>query len=207
MNHKGYVSNPPIPEEREANRLRDEAVKRRKDAARDAATRKRERKERHEKECKVTDAEGAPRPATPESSEEEDSSDIVPNFSESDGDEAVTGADSPPAYRGASGEDVTVTLGEARLTPGSLVEPYPARTERRSPTPAAGERSPTPAASRRSPVPAAGRRSPTPATGQRLPLSGTGRQTPAPTASTASTDTATQTALGPRVDPRATPPG
>ena len=73
VSHKGYVSKPPIPEEREANRLRDEAVKRRKDAARDAATRKRGRKERHEKECKIADAEGAPRPATPESTEEEDS--------------------------------------------------------------------------------------------------------------------------------------
>ena len=95
MSHKGYVSKPPAPEEREANRLRDEAVKRRKDAARDAATRKKERKERHEKECKIADAEGAPRPAMPESIEEEDSSDVVLNFLESDDNEAVTGADSP----------------------------------------------------------------------------------------------------------------
>ena len=94
VSHKGYVSKPPISEEREANRLHDEAVKRRKDAARDAATRKRERKERHEKECKIADAEGAPRPATPESTEEEDSSDIELNFSEDD--EAATGAGSPP---------------------------------------------------------------------------------------------------------------
>jgi len=50
VSHKGYVSKPPIPEEREANRLRDKVVKRRKDAARDIATRKRDRKERHEKE-------------------------------------------------------------------------------------------------------------------------------------------------------------
>ena len=130
MSHKGYVSKPPIPEEREANCLRDEAVKRRKDAARDAATRKKERKERHEKECKIADAEGAPRPATPESTEEEDSSDVVLNFLESDDNEAVMGADSPPAYRGAGGEDMMVTLGKARLTPGSLVEPHPARIER-----------------------------------------------------------------------------
>jgi len=39
--------------------------------------------------------EGAPRPATPDSTKEEDSSDIELNFSESDDDEAVTGADSP----------------------------------------------------------------------------------------------------------------
>ena len=204
VSHKGYVSKPPIPEECEANRLCDEAVKRRKDAARDAATRKRERKERHEKECKVTDAEGAPRPATPESSEEEDSSDIVPNFSESDDDEAVTGVDSPPAYRGAGGEDAMVTLGEARLTPGSLVEPPPTRTERRSPTPAAGQRSP---------ASAAGRRSSTPMTGQRSPPPATGRRTPAPAASTgcggsvASAEMPARMASRRQADPRVAPSG
>ena len=99
VNHKGYVSKPPILEEREANRLHDEAVKRRKDAARDAATRKKERKERHEKECKIACTEGKPRPATPESIEEEDSFDAELNFSEDD--EAATGAGSPPVYRGA----------------------------------------------------------------------------------------------------------
>ena len=60
VSHKGYVSKPPISEEREANRLRDEAVKRRKDAARDIATRKRDRKEKHAKACKIAQAEGAP---------------------------------------------------------------------------------------------------------------------------------------------------
>ena len=109
VSHKGYVSKPPIPEEREANRLGDKAVKRRKEAAKDAATRKRERKEKHEKECKIAHAEGAPRPATPESTEEEDSSDVELNFS--DDDEVVTGAESLPAYRGAGGKDSTVTLG------------------------------------------------------------------------------------------------
>ena len=125
VSHKGYVSKPPISEEREANRLRDEAVKRRKDAARDATTRNRERKEKHEKECKIEHAEGAPQPATPESTEEEDSSDVQLNISESDDDEAVTGTDTPPVYRGAGGEDTTVTLGEVTLVPGSLVEPPP----------------------------------------------------------------------------------
>ena len=70
MNHKGHVSKPPVPKERETNRLHGEAVKKKKDAANDAATRKRERKERHARECKITEAEGAPRPATPESTEE-----------------------------------------------------------------------------------------------------------------------------------------
>ena len=80
VSHKGYVSKPPIPEECEANRLRDEAVKMRKEAAKDAATRKRERKEKHEKACKIALGEGRPRPATPESTEEEDSSDAELNF-------------------------------------------------------------------------------------------------------------------------------
>ena len=105
-------------------------MKKKKDAAEEAAARKRKRKEKHEKECKIARAEGKPRPATPESTEEEDSSDVELDFS--DDDEAVTGAGSPPVYRGAGGEDVTVTFGEARLTSGSLVEPPPARTERKS---------------------------------------------------------------------------
>ena len=167
MSHRGYTSRPPVPEEREANRLHVEAVKKQKDAAEAAAARKRKRKEKHDKTCKIAHTEGKPRPATPESTEEEDSSDVELNFSELDDDEAVTGADSPPAYRGAGGEDAMVTLGEARLTQASMVEPPPARTERRSPTPVAGQRSPAPAASRRSSTPLTGRRSSPPATGRR----------------------------------------
>ena len=41
VSHKGYVSKPPVPEEHEANRLHREAVKKKKDAAKVAATRKR----------------------------------------------------------------------------------------------------------------------------------------------------------------------
>ena len=116
VSRKGYTSKPPVPEEREVNRLHAEAVKKQKDAAEAAAARKRKRKEKHEKACKIAHAEGKPWPATPESTEEEDSSDIELNFSEDD--EAATGAGSPPVHRGAGGEDVTVTLGEARLTSG-----------------------------------------------------------------------------------------
>ena len=123
VSHKGHVSKPPVPEECEANCLHREAVKKKKDSVKQAATRKRERKEKHEKECKIALAEELPRPATPESTEEEDSSDVELNFS--DDDEVVTGAESPPAYRGAGGEEAMVTLGEARLTSGSLVEPPP----------------------------------------------------------------------------------
>ena len=94
VSHKGHVSKPPVPEEREANRLHGEAVKKKKDAAEEAAARKRKRKEKHEKECKIARAEGNVRPAKPESIEEEDSSDVELDFS--DDDEAVTGTGSPP---------------------------------------------------------------------------------------------------------------
>jgi hypothetical protein len=148
VSHKGYVSKPPVPEEREAYRLHGEAVKKKKDVVKQAATRKRERKEKHEKECKIAEAEGDPRPATPESIEEEDSSDVELRFS--DDDEAATGAGSLSVYRGIGGEDMTVTLGEVRLTPRSLTEvPHPVSTEPGLPTQAAGRGSPTPAAGRR----------------------------------------------------------
>ena len=102
VSHKGHVSKPPVSEQREANRLHGEAVKKKKDAAEEAAAtkrkrkRKRKRKEKPEKECKIARTEGKPRPATPESIEEEDSSDVELDFS--DDDEAVTGAGSPPVY-------------------------------------------------------------------------------------------------------------
>ena len=114
-------------------------MKKQKDSVEAAAARKRKRKrkEKHDKACKIAHAEGKPRSTTPESIEEEEgSSDAEINFS--DDDEAATGAGSPPVYRGAGDEDMPVTLGEARLTSGSLVNPPPAGTERRSPTPAAG---------------------------------------------------------------------
>jgi len=202
VSHKGYVSKPPVPEEREAYRLHGEAVKKKKDVAKQAATRKRERKEKHEKECKIALAEGRPRPATPESTEEEDSSDVELNFS--DDDKVVTCAESPSAYRGAGDEEATVMLGEARLTSGSLVDPPATRTERRSPTLAAGQRSPTPVVRRRSSTPMMGQRSPPPAMG---------RRTPAPAVSTggggsvASVETPAQTASRRQADPRGAPSG
>ena len=70
VSHKGYVSKPLVPEERQANHLRDEAAKKKKDAAKKAAARKREREERHAEECKIAQAEGALQPTRPESTEE-----------------------------------------------------------------------------------------------------------------------------------------
>ena len=96
MSRKGYTSKPPVPEEREVNRLHGEAMKKQKDAAKEAAARKRKRKEEQAKVCKIAHAEGKSRPATPESTEEEDSSDAELNFS--DDDEVATGAGSPPVY-------------------------------------------------------------------------------------------------------------
>ena len=98
LSHKGYVSKPPTPEARKANRLHGEAVKKKKDAAKEAAARKREWKEEHEKACKIAQTEGAPQPPTPESTEEEDSSSYGLNFSESDDVEVVTGASPPLAH-------------------------------------------------------------------------------------------------------------
>jgi hypothetical protein len=109
VSRKGYTSKPPVPEEREVNRLHAEAMKKQKDAAEKDAARKRKRKKKHEKACKIAHSEGKPWPATPESTEKEDSSDAELNFS--DDDEVATGVGSPPVYRGAGDEDVPVMLG------------------------------------------------------------------------------------------------
>ena len=112
-------------------------VKKPKEAAEAAADRKRRRKEKHDKACKIARAEGKPRPAMPESTdEEEDTSDAEVNLP---GDDVMaTGADSPPVYQEAGDEDAPVTPREARPMPGLLVDPPLVGAERRSPTPAAG---------------------------------------------------------------------
>ena len=122
VSRRCHPSRPPIPEEREVNRLHAEPVKKRKEAAEAAADRKRRRKEKHDKMCKIARAEGKPRPATPESTdEEEDTSDAEVNLPGDD--EATTGVDSPSVYQGAGDEDVPVTLREVRPRPGLLVDP------------------------------------------------------------------------------------
>ena len=165
VSRRCHPSRPPIPEEREVNRLHAEVVKKRKEAAEATAERKRKREAKHDKACKITRAEGKLRPATPESTdEEEDASDAEAN--PPGGGEAATGADSPPVYQEAGDEDALVAPREARPTPGLLVDPPLAGTERRSPTPSAGRRSPMPAAGGRSFTPATKWRSPLPATGE-----------------------------------------
>ena len=142
--------------------------------------------------------EGKPRPATPESTseEEEDASDTEVNLP-GDG-EAATGADSPLVYQEDSDEDAPAAPREARPAPGLLADPPLAGMERRSPTPVAGRRSPTPAAGGRSSTPATERRSPLPATceGVLAPTMSTGGDRPA-----ASAGTPTQTASRPQAGP------
>ena len=100
MSRRCHPSRPPIPEEREVNRLHVEAVKKRKDAAEAVADRKRKRKEKHDKACKIAHTAGKPRPATPESTdEEEDTSDAEVNLPGDD--ETATSTDSPPVYQEA----------------------------------------------------------------------------------------------------------
>ena len=74
---KSHPSRPPVPEERQMNCLHAEKLKRRKDAAEAKAERKRKRKTKHDKACKIARSEGKLRPATPESTDEdeEDASD------------------------------------------------------------------------------------------------------------------------------------
>ena len=95
MSHKGYVSKPPLPKIREANRLR--AAEKRKDEAKAKAARKRQRKDDHDKACTRVRREGIPPPSMPESIEEEDSSTGGVDFMESDDFEVVTVASPPPA--------------------------------------------------------------------------------------------------------------
>ena len=66
------TSRPPVPEQRLINRLYAEKMKRRKDAAETKAERKRKRKAKHDKACKLAHEEGKPRPAMPESTDEDE---------------------------------------------------------------------------------------------------------------------------------------
>ena len=94
-----HSSRPPVPEERQINRLHAEKLKRRKDAAEAKAERKRKRKVKHDKACNIARSEGKPRPAMPESTDEEDeeASDAEGHLLGDDG--AAAGASSPPTYQ------------------------------------------------------------------------------------------------------------
>ena len=95
---KCHPSRPPVPEERQINRLHAEKLKRRKDAAEAKAERKRKRKAKHDKACKIARSEGKPWPATPESMDEEEEDALDAEGHLLGGDGAAAGASSPPTY-------------------------------------------------------------------------------------------------------------
>ena len=74
-------------------------MKKRKDAVEAMAERKRKRKEKLDKACKIARAEGKPRPAMPESTDdEEEASDAEAHPSGDDEAAAAASASSPPVY-------------------------------------------------------------------------------------------------------------
>ena len=135
-------SKPPIPEERQINRLHAEKLKRRKDAAEAKVERKRKRKARHNKACKIARSEGKPRPTTPESSEEdeEEPSDAEDHAPRRDGE----GASPPPFYLWDEEEGATVAPEEPGAVTGSSANPSLEGAARGSSSPAAGEGLPAP---------------------------------------------------------------
>jgi len=119
-------------------------MKRRKDAAEAKAERKRKRKARHDKACQLARAEGKPRPATPESSEEdeEEASDAEDHARRSDGEGAR--ASPPPFYLWGEEEGATVAPEEPGAVAGASENPSLEGAARGSSSPAAGEESPAP---------------------------------------------------------------
>ena len=141
---KCHPSRPSVPEERQINRLHAKKLKRRKDAAEAKAERKRKRKAKHDKACKIARAEGKPRPAMPESTdeEEEDASDAEGHLLGDDG--AAAGASSPPTYQWDAGEGESAAPEETRTAAESSADPSLEGAERESSPPAAGEETPAP---------------------------------------------------------------
>ena len=124
-------------------------MKRRKDAAEAKAKRKRKRKAAHDKARQLARAEGKPRPATPESSEddEEEPSDAEDHARRSDGEGAR--ASPPPFYLWDEEEGATVAPEEPGAVAGSSANPSLEGAERESSPPAAGEETPAPQVSSR----------------------------------------------------------
>ena len=113
------TSKPPVPEQRQINHLHAETMKRRKDAVEAKAERKRKRKAEHDKARKLARAEGKPRPATPESSEEDEevASDAEDHALRSDG--AAASASPLPTYEWDADEGAPVAAEETRVRSGS----------------------------------------------------------------------------------------
>ena len=144
---KCHPSRPPVPEERQINRLHAEKLKRQKDAAEVKAERKRKWNAKHDKACKIARSEGKPRPATPESmdeEEEEEASDAEGHLLGDDG--SAAGASSPPTYQWDDDEGAPAPPEETRTAAESLADPSLEGAERESTPPAAGEERPAPQA-------------------------------------------------------------
>ena len=150
------TSKPPVPEQRLINRLHAEKMKRRKDAAEAKVERGRKRKAKHDKACKLARAEGKPRPATPESSEEDEevASDAEDHAPRDDGEAA--GASPPPTYEWDADEGAQEAPEETRVGAEPSAGPSLEGAERESSPPTAGEETPAPQVLVRGDEPAAG---------------------------------------------------
>ena len=138
------TSKPPVPEERQINRLHAEKMKRRKDAVEAKVERKRKRKAKHDKACKLARAEGKQQPATPESSEEDEEEASDAENHSLGGDGAAAGAGSPPSYQWNDDEGAPAAPEETRAVAESSADPSLEGAERESSPPAAGEETPAP---------------------------------------------------------------
>ena len=138
------ISRPPVSEQRLINRLHAEKMKRPKDAAEAKVERRRKTKAKHDKACKLARAEGKPRPATPESSEEDEeaASDAEDHAPRGDG-EAV-GASPPPFYLWDDDKGEPAAAEETRVVAEPSANPSLEGAEQESSPPAAGEETPAP---------------------------------------------------------------
>ena len=117
-------------------------------------------KEKHDKACKIARSEGNPRPATPESTdeEEEEASDAEGHLLGDDG--AAAGASSPPTYQWDADEGASAAPEKTRTAAESSADPSLEGAERESSPPAAGEETPAPQALIRGDESAAGAETP-----------------------------------------------
>ena len=92
--------------------------------------------------CKMAHSDGKPRPATPESTDEEDTPDAEVHLPGDDG--AAAGASSPPTYRWDDGEGAPAAPKETRAVAESSADPSLEGAERESSPPTAGEETPAP---------------------------------------------------------------
>ena len=131
-------------------------MKRRKDAAEAKAERKRKKKAKHDKACKLARAEGEPRPATPESSEEDEEEASGAEDHALGGDGTAAGARRLPTYQWEDDEGAPATPEETRVIAEPSAGPSLEGAERESSPPTAGEETPAPQVLVRGDEPAAG---------------------------------------------------